>query len=72
MLVFFQLAQFTAIAMIGAFFNADPTRWMYLDVYSAPASIELLLLWGMLGELLFCAIGYAVTWYFTTKKLNLE
>ena len=21
---------------------------------------------------LFCAIGYAVTWYFTTKKLNLE
>ena len=71
-LVFFQLAQFTAIAMIGAFFSADPTRWMYLDVYSAPASIELLLLWGMLGELLFCAIGYAVTWYFTTKKLNLE
>ena len=39
--------------MIGAFFNADPTRWMNLDVYSAPASIELLLLWGMLGELLF-------------------
>ena len=71
-LVFFQLAQFTAIAMIGAFFSADPTRWMYLDVYSAPASIELLLLWGMFGELLFCAIGYAVTWYFTTKKLNLE
>lgn len=34
-LVFFQLAQFTAIAMIGAFFSADPTRWMYLDVYSA-------------------------------------
>lgn len=29
-LVFFQLAQFTAIAMIGAFFSADPTRWMYL------------------------------------------
>ena len=71
-LVFFEVAQFTAIAMIGAFFNADPTRWMNLDVYSAPASIELLLLWGMLGELLFAAAGYAVTWYFTTKKLNLE
>lgn len=71
-LVFFQLAQFTAIAMIGAFFSADPTRWMNLDVYSAPASIELLLLWGMFGELLFAAAGYAVTWYFTTKKLNLE
>ncbi len=71
-LVFFQLAQFTAIAMIGAFFNADPTRWMNLDVYSAPASVELLLLWGMFGELLFAAAGYAVTWYFTTKKLNLE
>ena len=39
---------------------------------SLPASIELLLLWGMLGELLFAAAGYAVTWYFTTKKLNLE
>ena len=71
-LVFFQLAQFTAIAMIGAFFNANPTRWMNLDVYSAPASVELLLLWGMFGELLFAAAGYAVTWYFTTKKLNLE
>ena len=57
MLVFFQLAQFTAIAMIGAFFNADPTRWMYLDVHSAPASVELLLLWGMFGELLFAASG---------------
>ena len=71
-LVFFEVAQFTAIAMIGAFFNADPTRWMNLDVYSAPASVELLLLWGMFGELLFAAAGYAVTWYFTTKKLNLE
>ena len=45
---------------------------MNLDIHSAPASVELLLLWGMFGELLFCAIGYAVTWYFTTKKLNLE
>lgn len=70
--VFFEAAQFTTIAMIGAFFNADPTRWMNLDVYSAPASVELLLLWGMFGELLFAAAGYAVTWYFTTKKLNLE
>ena len=71
-LVFFEVAQFTAIAMIGAFFNADPTRWMNLDIHSAPASVELLLLWGMFGELLFAAAGYAVTWYFTTKKLNLE
>ena len=71
-LVFFEVAQFTAIAMIGAFFNANPTRWMNLDIYSAPASVELLLLWGMFGELLFAAAGYAVTWFFTTKKLNLE
>ena len=55
MLVFFEVAQFTAIAMIGAFFNANPTRWMNLDIYSAPASVELLLLWGMFGELLFAA-----------------
>ena len=33
-LVFFEVAQFTAIAMIGAFFNADPTRWMNLDIHS--------------------------------------
>ena len=68
MLVFFQLAQFTAIAMIGAFIHT----WISLDANTLPTGIELLLLWGMFGELLFCAIGYAVTWYFTTKKLNLE
>ena len=67
-LVFFQLAQFTAIAMIGLFIHT----WISLDANTLPTGIELLLLWGMLGELLFCAIGYAVTWYFTTKKLNLE
>ena len=63
-LVFFQLAQFTAIAMIGLFIHT----WISLDANTLPTGIELLLLWGMLGELLFCAIGYAVTWYFTTKK----
>lgn len=63
-LVFFQLAQFTAIAMIGRFIHT----WISLDANTLPTGIELLLLWGMLGELLFCAIGYAVTWYFTTKK----
>ena len=55
MLVFFEVAQFTAIAMIGALFNADPTRWIALDVQQrCPRGVELLLLWGMLGELLFC------------------
>lgn len=63
-LVFFQLAQFTAIAMIGLFIHT----WISLDANTLPTGIELPLLWGMLGELLFCAIGYAVTWYFTTKK----
>ena len=70
--VFYQLAQFTVIAMIGAFANASPDLWGALDAYSATKGIELLLLWGMFGELIFCAAGYAVTWYFTTKKLNLE
>ena len=37
-LVFFEVAQFTAIAMIGAFFNADPTRWMNLDIHSRAAA----------------------------------
>lgn len=67
-LVFFQLAQFTAIAMIGLFIHT----WISLDANTLPTGIELLLLWGMLGELLFAAAGYAVTWFFTTKKLNLE
>ena len=71
-LVFFQLAQFTAIAMIGLFIQTFPDTWISLDANNLPTGIELLLLWGMLGELLFCTIGYAVTWYFTTKKLNLE
>lgn len=71
-LVFFEVAQFTAIAMIGLFIQTFPDTWISLDANNLPTGIELLLLWGMLGELLFCTIGYAVTWYFTTKKLNLE
>ena len=54
--------------MIGLFIHT----WISLDANTLPTGIELLLLWGMLGELLFAAAGYAVTWYFTTKKLNLE
>ena len=71
-LVFFELAQFTAIAMIGVFINANPDTWIALDAVNVPKGIELLLLWGMFGELIFCAAGYAVTWFFTTRKLNLE
>ena len=71
-LAFFELAQFTAIAMIGVFINANPDTWFALDAVNVPKGIELLLLWGMFGELIFCAAGYAVTWFFTTRKLNLE
>ena len=71
-LVFFELAQFTAIAMIGVFINANPATCVALDTVNVPKGIELLLLWWMFGELLFCAAGYAVTWFFTTRKLNLE
>lgn len=71
-LVFFEVAQFTAIAMIGVFINANPDTWFALDAVNVPKGIELLLLWGMFGELIFCAAGYAVTWFFTTRKLNLE
>ena len=71
-LVFFQLAQFAAIAMIGVFINAYPGMWNTMDLMTVPKTFELLLLWGMFGELIFAAAGYAVTWFFTTKKLNLE
>ena len=70
--IFFELAQFTAIAMIGLFIQTFPDTWISLDANNLPTGIELLLLWGMFGELLFAAAGYAVTWFFTTKKLNLE
>lgn len=35
-------------------------------------TIELACAVNILGELLCCAVFYAVTWYFATKKLNLE
>ncbi len=72
-ILFYQVAQFVAILMLMSFTNFTPDRVGGVDTALRTAQVgELLLLWGMLGELLFCAIGYAVTWYFTTKKLNLE
>ena len=71
-LVFFQLAQFAAIAMVGLFINAYPGMWSTMDEMNASKAFELLLVWGMFGELIFAAAGYALTWYFTTKKRNLE
>lgn len=35
-------------------------------------TMELAYAFTILGELVCCAVFYAVTWYFTTKKLNLE
>ncbi len=72
-IVFYQAAQFVAVLMLMSFSNFTPDRVGGVNTALRTAQVgELLLLWGMLGELLFCAIGYAVTWYFTTKKLNLE
>ena len=65
--VFYQVAQFTAISMINQFFC-----WTAAYTMEAMKTVELFLLWGMFGELIFCAAGYAATWYFTTKRLNLE
>lgn len=65
--VFYQVAQFTAINMINQF-----SCWDAAYTMSTPQLVELFLLWGMFGELIFCAAGYAATWYFTTKRLNLE
>lgn len=72
-IVFYQAAQFVAILMLTSFTTNIPNTFDGANTALRTAQVgELLLLWGMLGELLFCAIGYAVTWYFTTKKLNLE
>ena len=72
-IVFYEVAQFVAIYMLAAFTNTIPNGFIGSDTALRTVQLgEALLLWGMLGELLFCAIGYAVTWYFTTKKLNLE
>lgn len=75
-LVFFLVAQFTALGMIDFYLDhIYPAYSLGFDRMGAgetAQAIELLLLWGLFGELLFAAAGYAMTRYFTTKKLNLE
>lgn len=70
-LAFVLAAQLVAMWMIGEFINAAPHFWRQMTSTDVAQAVELFLLWGMLGELVFVAAGYAMTWYFTTKKLNL-
>lgn len=73
---FFLIAQFTALGMIDFYLDhIYPAYSLGFDRMGAgevAQAIELLLLWGVFGELLFAAAGYAMTRYFTTRKLNLE
>ena len=69
-LVFFEVAQFTAIAMIGAFFQRQPHALDESGHLQRARERRAAAPLGMFGELLFAAAGYAVTWYFTTKKLE--
>lgn len=65
-------AQVVAMWMIGTFSSsAVPQLWPVLTAEALLQAEELFLVWGMLGEALFAAAGYGLTFYFTTKKLNL-
>ena len=68
-IVFFQLVQFAAIAvLVGSLFDGF-TAWSNLNGVQAGNAFLAI---ALAGELAVCAIFYFITWYFTTQKLNLE
>ncbi len=68
-LVFFQLVQFAAIAVLAQLFDDGFTAWSSLTGVQAGNAF---LAAALAGELAVCVLFYLITWYFTTKKLNLE
>lgn len=68
-LVFFQLTQFAAVAVLMGLFDDSFSAWSYLTGVQAGNAF---LAFALAGELAVCAVFYCITWYFTTKKLNLE
>ena len=67
-LVFFQLVQFAALAVLFGM-DGGLTAWSSLTGVEA---MNLFLAVALAGELAVCAIFYFVTYFFLARKLNLE
>ena len=68
-LVFFQLVQFAAIAVLVNLFGDGFTAWSSLTGVQAGNAIFAV---ALVCELIVCLIFYLVTYFFLTRKLNLE
>lgn len=68
-LAFFQLAQIAAIVVLQRLFGDGFTAWSNLTGVQAGNAF---LAVALAGELAVCAAFYLITWYFTTRRLNLE
>lgn len=68
-LVFFQLVQFAAIAVLVNLFGDGFTAWSSLTGVQAGNAIFAV---ALVCELIVCVIFYLVTYFFLTRKLNLE
>lgn len=68
-LVFFQLVQFAAIAVLANLFCDGFTAWSSLTGVQAGNAIFAV---ALVCELIVCVIFYLVTYFFLTRKLNLE
>ena len=68
-LVFFQLVQFAAIAVLANLFCDGFTAWSSLTGVQAGNAIFAV---ALVCELIVCLIFYLVTYFFLTRKLNLE
>ena len=66
---FFQLVQFAAIAVLANLFGDGFTAWSRLTGVQAGNAIFAV---ALVCELIVCVIFYLVTYFFLTRKLNLE
>ena len=69
LLFFFQLVQFAAIAVLANLFCDGFTAWSSLTGVQAGNAIFAV---ALVCELIVCVIFYLVTYFFLTRKLNLE
>ena len=68
-LVFFQLVQFAAIAVLANLFGDGFTAWSSLTGVQAGNAFFAI---AIVCELTVCVLFYLVTYFFLTRKLNLE
>ena len=71
LLVFYQLVQLAGLRL--TFGVADSERFSQAwSAHTAMSFVHSFFTMALVGELVSCAIFYLITWYFTTRKLNLE